>query len=95
MPNLHKTSLASILLTGCILGVASGAAFAHSLEGKVQGGGLPIANSTVTLWAAAPTVQNSPWGKGRPPLEAVGRLDPRRSSRKEPFVDDREGRLGP
>ena len=32
--------------------LGSGAANADALEGKVFGGGQPIANSTVTLWAA-------------------------------------------
>ena len=40
------------LLTGSILAWLAGAPAANALEGKVLGGGQPIANSTVTLWAA-------------------------------------------
>ena len=41
------------LLTGSLLAWVAGAAAANALEGKVLGGGQPIANSTVTLWAAS------------------------------------------
>jgi hypothetical protein len=34
--------------------MAAASAFAATLSGQVQGGGAPIASSTVTLWAASP-----------------------------------------
>jgi hypothetical protein len=40
------------LLAGSMLSWLAGAATADALEGKVLGGGRPITNSTVTLWAA-------------------------------------------
>ena len=45
--------LVSILLTGSMLACGVGAAAAETLNGKVLGGGQPITNSTVTLWAAS------------------------------------------
>ncbi len=45
--------MASILLAVGILGVPSGAAIADALDGRVLGGGKPVANSTVTLWSAS------------------------------------------
>ena len=44
--------LVSILLTGSMLSCGAGVAAAQTLNGKVLGGGQPITNSTVTLWAA-------------------------------------------
>jgi hypothetical protein len=41
------------LLTGSMVCWVAGAATADTLNGKVLGGGQPIANSTVTLWAAS------------------------------------------
>ena len=61
-PSMHKLAKATIvtaLSTVGLLGYAfCTAAAADTLNGKVLGGGQPIANSTVTLWAAgagAPT----------------------------------------
>ena len=48
-----KARLAAILLTASMLSWVAGAATADALEGKVLGGGQPITNSTVTLWAAS------------------------------------------
>ena len=49
----NKTSfVTTVLSAACSLGIA-GAATADALEGKVLGGGQPITNSTVTLWAAS------------------------------------------
>jgi hypothetical protein len=42
-----------MLLIGSMLSWVAGMATANALEGKVLGGGQPIANSTVTLWAAS------------------------------------------
>jgi hypothetical protein len=47
----NKTKAISILLIGGALCWAS-AATAETLNGHVLGGGKPVANSTVTLWAA-------------------------------------------
>ena len=48
-----KTSFVTTVLTGGMLACACGPAAADTLSGKVLGGGQPIANSTVTLWAAS------------------------------------------
>ena len=52
MRKSRKTKIASFLLTGGLFAFASGVAAADSLDGHVLGGGKPVANSTVTLWAA-------------------------------------------
>ena len=48
-----QTKFVSMLLTGSVLSWVAGMATADALEGKVLGGGQPIANSTVTLWATS------------------------------------------
>jgi hypothetical protein len=48
----NKTSFVTTVLAGSMFAWVAGAATADALEGKVLGGGHPIANSTVTLWAA-------------------------------------------
>ena len=59
MHKLAKAPIVTTLFTVGLLGYAfCTAAAADTLNGKVLGGGQPIANSTVTLWAAgagAPT----------------------------------------
>jgi len=60
-----KIKLISVLAGG-MLGLASGASAADALEGQVLGGGQPVANSTVTLWAA---------GSGAPQQLAQARTD--------------------
>ena len=52
MKVLHSTLLCMVLVISGIL-AAGPAAAAESLNGQVLGGGAPIANSTVTLWAAS------------------------------------------
>ena len=48
-----KSSIAAVLATCGLLGCAChSAAAAVRIEGQVQAGGAPLANSTVTLWAA-------------------------------------------
>ena len=49
---VHIIRLVTIVLTGSMLCWVGGAVTADALEGKVLGGGQPITNSTVTLWAA-------------------------------------------
>ena len=50
----NKTKFVAMLLTaGGLLGGASGPAAADTIKGNVVGGGQPIANSTITLWAAS------------------------------------------
>jgi hypothetical protein len=55
MAKLAKAPIVTSLLTAGLLGyVAYGtAAASETLKGQVLGGGRPIANSTVTLWAAS------------------------------------------
>jgi hypothetical protein len=48
----HQMS-AAFLLVGGLLVWASGPAAADTLKGKVLGGGQPIINSTVSLWATS------------------------------------------
>jgi hypothetical protein len=48
-----KTTFVTTILVGSVIAWAGGAAPANALEGKVLGGGQPITNSTVTLWAAS------------------------------------------
>jgi len=49
----NKTSFVTTVLTGGMLAWACGPVAADTLNGKVLGGGQPITNSTVTLWAAS------------------------------------------
>ena len=63
---VYKTKLAALLLTGGMLSLVAGAATADTLDGQVLGGGLPVADSTVTLWAA---------GSGPPLQMAQARTD--------------------
>ena len=55
MHKLAKATIVTTLLTAGLIGYAafSTAAAADTLKGQVLGGGQPIANSTVTLWAAS------------------------------------------
>ena len=54
MPKNAKAQFIAALLTvGLFVWARSPAAAAVRIEGQVQGGGGPIANSTVTLWAAS------------------------------------------
>ena len=49
----NKISFVTTVLTGGMLAWACGPVAADTLNGKVLGGGQPITNSTVTLWAAS------------------------------------------
>jgi hypothetical protein len=49
---MSKASFVIMVLVGSMFAWVAGAATADALEGKVLGGGQPITNSTVTLWAA-------------------------------------------
>ena len=54
MIKMHSARVVGMLLTGALLGCAYGpVAAAVRIEGQVQAGGGPLANSTVTLWAAS------------------------------------------
>ena len=54
MFKIDKAQIASMLLSVGLLGCAAGsAAAAVRVEGQVQAGRGPLANSTVTLWAAS------------------------------------------
>jgi hypothetical protein len=57
-------SHAKILLAGSMLSWFAATAAANALEGKVLGGGQPITNSTVTLWAAGESAPRQ-LGQGR------------------------------
>src|SRR5207248_10950121 len=57
------------MLTGSMLSWVAGSATANALEGKVLGGGQPITNSTVTLWAAS---EGAPQQVGQPRTGADG-----------------------
>src|SRR5262245_44904052 len=50
MPKIDKSIIASALIAGLLSGSAGAAV---RIEGQVQAGGGPVANSTVTLWAAS------------------------------------------
>jgi hypothetical protein len=55
MFKLYRTHIATMLLALGVLASECGpAAAAVRIEGQVQAGGGPLANSTVTLWAASP-----------------------------------------
>src|SRR5271168_4029638 len=51
---LGQTSASASLSSKHSTTVQSGAASSLNIGGKVEGGGSPIANATVTLWAAGP-----------------------------------------
>jgi hypothetical protein len=54
MLKLAKAQLVATILIVAVLGHACGTAVAAvRIEGQVQAGGGPLANSTVTLWAAS------------------------------------------
>ena len=63
-----RTSFVTTVLTGGMLACACGPAAADTLSGKVLGGGQPITNSTVTLWAAS---EGAPQQLGRPAPEPM------------------------
>ena len=50
----RKGGIITLLIAGALLGwVAGPAEAAVNIEGQVQAGGGPVAQSTVTLWAAS------------------------------------------
>src|SRR5689334_15848803 len=54
MRRITRNQIATTLLAATLLGGACGtAAAAVQVEGVAQAGGAPLANSTVTLWAAS------------------------------------------
>ena len=53
MPKSAKEQIIAMLLTVLFIWACGPAAAAVQIKGQVQGGGGPIANSTVTLWAAS------------------------------------------
>jgi hypothetical protein len=52
-PNAKAQFITTLLTAGLFVWACGPAAAAVHIEGQVQGGGGPIANSTVTLWAAS------------------------------------------
>jgi len=55
----NETSFKATALACSLLVWLAGAVTASALEGKVLGGGKPLANSTVTLWAAGEAHRNN------------------------------------
>lgn len=51
MVSANETILVARALAGTLLVWLAGAVTADALEGKLLGGGKPVANSPVTLWA--------------------------------------------
>src|SRR5271166_5784851 len=73
MFKIDKVQVAAMLLTSGLLGWACGpAAAAVRIEGRVDAGGGPVANSTVTLWAAS---ADEPRQLGQTKTGADGRFD--------------------
>jgi hypothetical protein len=69
---MSKSQFIAKLLTAVLLVAACGpAAAATRIEGQVQGGGVPIANSTVTLWSAS---ASAPSQLGQVKTDADGRF---------------------
>jgi hypothetical protein len=66
-----QAKLGTVLLTCSMLSWGAGADTADALEGKVLGGGQPIANSTITLWAAS---EGAPQQLGQARSGADGRF---------------------
>ena len=71
MRKIRKLKIASLLFTGVTFSLACGAAAADALEGLVLAGGQPVANSTVTLWAAS---SGAPQQIGQARTDAEGRF---------------------
>jgi hypothetical protein len=68
---MRKTAITlAFALSSLLLGGTAGAA--ETLKGKVLGGGAPIADATVTLWAAG---EGAPRELGRARTDAEGRFD--------------------
>ncbi len=65
----QTTTLAAFAVSSLLLGPA---AAAETLKGEVLGGGAPIAEATVTLWAAG---EGAPKELGRARTDAQGRFD--------------------
>ena len=68
---MHKANTLIALAVASLL-LGGPAAAAESLKGEVLGGGAPIADSTVTLWAAG---EGAPKELGRARTDAEGRFD--------------------
>ena len=64
------TTLASFAISSLLLEGPAGAA--EALKGEVLGGGAPVADSTVTLWAAG---EGAPKELGRALTDAEGRFE--------------------
>ena len=67
-----RSALRMTLLALACLAMATATTAAQTLKGVVQGGGAPIANSTVTLYAATASAP-APLGQAR--SSADGRFD--------------------
>ena len=67
---MHMNTLIGLAAAGLLLG--GPALAAEALKGEVLGGGAPIADATVTLWAAG---EGAPKELGRARTDAEGRFD--------------------
>jgi hypothetical protein len=82
MLRIVKAQAVSMLLTLGALGCASGPAVAAvRFEGQVQAGGVPLANSTVSLWATSAAeprqlTQANTGGDGRFQISSEASIDP-------------------
>ena len=73
MPKSANAKIIAMLLTAVLFVWAFGpAAAAVRIEGQVQGGGGPIANSTVTLWSAS---ANAPSQLGQVKTDSNGQFE--------------------
>jgi 5-hydroxyisourate hydrolase-like protein (transthyretin family) len=70
--NTKAQIIAMLLTAGLFVCACNPAAAAVHIEGQVQGGGGPIANSTVTLWAAS---ANAPSQLAQVATDADGRFE--------------------
>ena len=86
----NKTTFVTTVMAGSIFAWVAGAATAHALEGKVLGGGQPITNSTVTLWAAS---EGAPQQLGQARTGADGGFTINSTGSRQCYaLPDREGR---
>ena len=72
MPTNTKAFFTKLLTAGLVVSACGSAVAAVRIEGQVQGGGGPIANSTVTLWSAS---GNAPSQLGQVKTDSNGHFE--------------------
>ena len=87
----RNTFLATLLTIGGVLYLTSGFAAADTIKGKVLGGGQPITNSTVTLWAASAGAPRQ-LGQARTGADGSFTLNSTGGGQRCHALSDREGR---